>query len=493
MFQFISLIVSGLVGLFMIPIVINLLGQEYYGVLEIIISLMFINFFFELGLGSTLLRFIPFYEKQGEEELNGFLWTYIYFKSVLAFIAALAILIIGYNFDYLFNIGQTDSALVKKAVYIFALGIITSNFATFFSNTLKGLQRFDFAILPNIISQIVFLILISILNYKRADDVDILFVSILLFIITPLIRMVLSMFFIKKTIPFFLLNPVKPEKSKLKESFSFLKGMSLISLYAQLYKRTPKMILGAILNPISVAYWAIAERLYDPVENIGSSLTLPLIPMASSMNLDLRSKVNDVIIRITKVHFLLIAGISSFILLYINSFIRIWLSEDYLQVSNIVQFWFLPFIFPNEKILLMFYYAKGKTKLSQKLNVFKTFAGLIIGTLLVFKFNAVGFAFGLMLTSLITSIIYFKYLCSDFYLSFWSLFKRAYLAPYIILGFTLLINYYLIIYFQISNWIELILSVCIGVVIYFILILLSLNKTEKKYYKNVVLDIVKRN
>jgi len=483
-FQFISIAVTGMIGILVVPIIINLIGQEYYGVLEIILSLMFINFFFELGMGSTLLRFIPVYEKEGPKTLNEFLWTYLYFKSILALIATIVIFIIGYNFNHFFNLGHADAALVKNAVYIFALGILVSNIATFFSNTLKGLQRFDFAIIPEIISQVFFLILIYILSQKVAKNVDILNISFLMFILRPLIRIMTSMFFIKKIAPYIKFSPTKPQKRFFKESLNFLKGMSFIALFAQFYNKAPKLILGAMLNPVSVAYWGIAERLKNPIQQINSSLVRPLIPMASSMDLEQEHDIKAVIIRITKIHFLLIGGITSFVLLYINPFIELWLGVDYLYVGNIARIWFFPLILPNASVLLMFYYAKGKTKLSQNMNIFNSSLGLALGSILVLKFDALGMAYGLSISVTLISVVYFYYLCKEFHLSFWSLFKGAYLTSYSVVIISAIISILMINYTQIDSWIKLILSVAISIIIYLILIFLSLSRPEKDYYNN---------
>lgn len=485
-FQFISIMVTGIVGVLIVPIIIKLLGQEYYGVLEIILSLMFINFFFELGMGSTLLRYIPVYEKKGKQELSTFLWTYLYFKSTLALIASFIVLFVGFKFDVFFNIGHTDVALVKSSVYIFAIGIFITNIATFLSNTLKGFQRFDFAIIPDMIGQLMFLILTYILSLKGAKNVSVLDIALLMFIIRPMIRIIMGSFFLKKTTRKIIFRPIKPKVKYIKESFGFLKGMSLITIFAQLYNRGPKMIMGVLLNPVSIAYWGIAERLRGPIEQVNSSLIRPLIPMAASMSLDNRSKTNDLIIKITKVQFLLIGGISSFVILYINKFIEIWLSEEYLQVGSIIKIWLIPFILPSAGVLLMFYYARGKTRLSQNMNILNTFLGLLLGTFLMIKLDSVGFALGLIISTFITTIIYFYYLCNEFHISFWEILKGAYIYSYFVIGITIFLNYCIMNFIQIDSWSTLILASSIGLILYLIAILLSLNKEEKKLYKGLI-------
>jgi O-antigen/teichoic acid export membrane protein len=487
LFQFVSIIVTGLVGILVVPLIIELLGNEYFGVLEIIISLMFLNFFFELGMGSTVLRFVPVYEKEGNNALNGFLWSYLYLKTFLASVATIVIFAVGYNFDHIFNIGQTDVVLVKSAVYIFAVGILVTNIATFFSNTLKGFQRFDFAIIPNLISQLFFLGLIYILSFKEINDVDILNIAFLMFVIRPLISIFIAIFFIKKTNSNISFYPARLQKRFLKESFSFLKGMSFISLFSQFYNRAPKIILGIILNPISVACWGIAERLRSPIEQINSSLIRPLIPMASSMNLDDDfQKVAELIIKITKVHFLLIAGIGSFAVLYVDTFIDIWIGKDYFEVANIVKIWFISFILPNSSVLMMFYYAKGKTKLSQNVSVFISFFGLTLGYMLALKFDVKGFAFGLVLSSIFGSIVCFYYLCKEFFLDFWVIFKKSYLISYVVVILSMIVNFLLIHYFNPDNLYSFFSLLLFGLLVYISFIYFSLSYDEKKFYNNLI-------
>ena len=491
-FQFLNIIVKGFVGVLIVPIIINLIGQDYYGVLEIILSLMFINFFFELGMGSTLLRFIPVYHKEGDRVLNEFLWTYLYFKSFLAVTATIIIVIIGLNFNLLFNVGGSDMSLVQESVFLFAGGVFITNFASFFSNTLKGFQRFDFAVIPEIISQIFFLFLIYVFKFRGPANIDIINISILMFIVRPFIRIALSAVLIYIFIPYFhVFNPLRPKKRFLIESINFLKGMSFISLLAQFSNKAPKMILGAILNPVSVAYWGISERIKNPIQQINSSLLRPLIPMANSMQQNDQFSTNKLIVRITKIHFLLIGGLIFFILFYVDLFINLWLGNEYLYVADIIRVWFFPLILPNAGVLLMFYYAKGKTKLSQFLGMINSFLGIGLGSLLVFKFNGVGMAYGLSFSIVITTVIYFYYLCKEFELDFRKLFKEAYFPSYMVIIISFFLNFLITKFIVINNWFHLVVSVFIGVSVYFILNYFALDKSDKLYLQKIIKNIKK--
>ncbi|MFW6047475.1 MAG: oligosaccharide flippase family protein [Candidatus Woesearchaeota archaeon] len=491
-FQFINIFVKGLVGILIVPIIINLIGQEYYGVLEVILSLMFINFFFELGLGSTLLRFIPVYEKEGKETLNKFLWTYLYFKSGLAVVAALIIVVIGIKFDYFFNIGNSDITLVQQAVYIFAGGVFITNFATFFSNTLKGFQRFDYAIIPELISYLFFLILIYVLKYREISNVDIVNVAFLMFILRPIVRIILSIIFIKMSFPYVdLFSPWKPQKIFLKESMSFLGGMSFISILSQFTNKGPKLIIGAFLNPLSVAYWGIAQRLKNPIQQINSSLVRPLIPMGSSMNLDHQINIHQLIIRITKVHFVIIGGLVFFIMFYVGPFVKLWLGDGYLVVGDIVRIWFFPLILPNASIMMMFYYAKGKTKLSQHMGLIKSTFGLVLGSILLFEFGVVGMAYGLTISVVVTTFFHFYYLCKEFDLKFSNILVDAYFRPYIVLGILSTLNYFLICIVDLNNWIYFISTVLTSFIVYVYLNVLFLSKEDKKYFSKLIKNLIR--
>jgi len=490
-FQFINIVVTGIVGIVIVPIIIDFIGQNYYGILELILSLMIINFFFELGMGNTLLRFIPVYKKEGIIILNKFLWTYLYFKSFLVIIAFIIVIIIGFYFDSIFNVGDSNYILIQKSVFLFAIGIIISNFSGFIANILKGLQRFDLAIIPQLISNLVFLIVIYLLKKSGTDFVSIIHISFLMFILRPLIQLLFSIIFLKKTAPFINLIPVKLEIRFLKESFKYLKGMSLITLFAQLYNQAPKIIMGIMLNPTSVAYWGISERLRQPLKQINSSLITPLIPMASSMDLTNYKNISFLIIKITKVHFLVIGGIASFIFIFVNSFIKIWLSEEYLYVGEIIRIMLIPFLLPNASGLLMFYYAKGKTRLSQYTSFINSFVGLLLGSLLINKYDAAGFAVGLVFTAILTSIIGFYYLCKEFQISFYSIFSKAYLGLMLILGLIMVLNYSLTKYIEIDSWAKLIFTIVIGLIVYLSLVLFTLNREEKGYYKNLLYSVLK--
>jgi len=80
--QVLYILVSGIIGLALIPITINMLGKIQYGAFELILSLILIDAFLEFGLGSTLVKYIPEY-KIDIANLKTFFWSYYYIKLFL--------------------------------------------------------------------------------------------------------------------------------------------------------------------------------------------------------------------------------------------------------------------------------------------------------------------------------------------------------------------------------------------------------------------------
>ncbi|HFU75482.1 MAG TPA: lipopolysaccharide biosynthesis protein [Arcobacter sp.] len=446
--QTLFLITNGVLAIILVPILINMLGKINFGAFELIMSLVIVNFLLEFGLGSTLIKYIPEY-KEDETDLKKFIWSYFYFKMFITVIGALIISIIGYYFNTIFNVSMIENIdTLKASVYIFAFGILLNSVATFLQNILNGFVYFAQVNASKTISVILFFI-VAYAYYKFSSEYQIVEIAIIWFIIRPMIFILTVLFIYRKLNLMYLLVPQKFEYNFIRQTLKYLLGMSYITIIAQLYNRLPKIIFGIFLTPVYVGYWGIIERLKNPILSMQSAALRPLIPILSDKKHSSLSI--EKILQASRLSYLLIVGLTLLVIMNVELIILNWLGNDFMKVVELSKVLFLPSLFPAAGVLLMMYYAEGKTKINQLFITLNTSVGIMLSTILLILFEDIMFFTYAYIGVLITLNIVFllKYL-NYFKINVFLYFKKVVFPIGNIILFVIVIGYFVNIYIPIT-------------------------------------------
>jgi O-antigen/teichoic acid export membrane protein len=483
-FQVLSILITGIVSIALVPLIISLLGIEAYGVLEIIVSLAILNFVFEFGLGSTIIKYLLDFRNEGAETYNQFLWTYFNIKTSLAIIALLVSFVVALNFNLIFNsIPQPIIEKAKLSVVIFGIGIILSTWATYSMNMLKGLTRFDLANIVGIVSQLVTLSSVYFVKIALPTTIDIIYVSCILFILRPSVVLFTGMVLLLREDKNISFRPRGINRKVLNKTIGFLGGSSLITIVAQSINRGPKILIGMIQNPTAVAAWAIAEKLRNPIQQIQSSILRPLIPIGNLLS---SSKQTEMIIKINKYQMYLIGGVASMTIIFIPNFISIWIGDEFNESILIIRIWFLGYLLPNVGTMSMFYYSHGKTSLNLKFTLIYAVIGLPLGIYLTAIYGPVGFAIGLLAGQIVTMLFQLKYFTSYFSIRYSNLFLNSYLGPYITILLAGTINYFLSNLIQGDTLGHFIIIVATSCFVFMLSVLFTMTKQDKEIIHEVI-------
>jgi len=476
--------ISGILSLALLPILINMLGKIEYGAFELITSLMIINFLLEFGMGATLLKFIPEY-KENRLKLREFIWSYFYIKLLVTFIGIFFVVIIGYYFDNIFQINQiTNITDLKFSVYIFALGILLSSISTFFENILKGFIYFAQINIAKISVTILFF-LICYSYYSYFDTYSIIHISIIWFVIRPILLIITMLSLLFKLDLFMILIPSKFKIELIKPTFKYLFGMSYISIVAQLYNKLPKVILGIFLGPIYVGYWGVIERVKRPILDIQNAILKPLIPLLSDKKQKKLSR--EKIFQASRLNSIVISFLAIVVLVNIDMMIHFWIGEDFASVASFIKIIFLPFVAPTSGILLMMYYAEGETKINRNFLTLNTTISLILGTTLLFIYEDLL----LFIYAYTFTIIILVFINIFSYLKYFKINANDYIKNVMIPLLLLVIGSFSVSYYLISlipfTLLGLIINLFITSVIYMIFVLLVMPEEDRIFIKSLIL------
>ena len=488
-YQLLNVFISGFIAIAIVPIIIKNIGKTTYGIWEIILSLEMVNSFFELGFGSAVVKYTLHYIEKGKNYFNKFLWTFIYIKLSFTILIIMIVVTLGFYFEKIFNDIPLDQIKsIKTVIAIYSVGLILRNIAGVFDNIIKGMILFHISVFTNLASRIIYFLLVIVV-FKYHQDAGIVELAVISFIVIPLITGAMILNWIRIKMPELSLIPSLPSKKIIINTFSFWGRISLISVIAQINSQGLKLILGMITNPVAVAYFAIANKVKAPLTQINSSLLRPLVPAGSQLAKNDKLKVNELLCKIAKMQSLIIVAGAVLLILYIRSFIMLWLGQSFTEVIDVVKYLMIPVLFPSFGALLMFYYSEGKTRISLFLNSFATVSVITLSLILQHYYGLMGFVLGIAISGVVTSMIGVILYCKNYKMKISEYLKNAYLQTYLCvlvmyLGTKIILNYV-----DAVNWFLFVGLCAISISIYIVCLFIIIPKKEMKRMINMVVRL----
>lgn len=256
------------VALFSIPVLIQGLGTDRFGVLSIV--WMIIGYFslFDFGVGRALTQLVA--KKLGDEDHTGLVplvWT----ASILLFVfglvgTALMELLAPWLVKDVLKLPTQLLIETKESIAYLAISIPIVISATALRGVLEAYQRFDLVNIVRIpMGVLTFLGPVAILPFShRLQDV------VLVLLVIRLLLWILNFYLCIKVMPN-LLKEFKFDKTAVKPLITFGGWMTVSNVVAPLMNYMDRFIIGYLLTVSAVAYYTTS---YDMVTK------LFIIPMA---------------------------------------------------------------------------------------------------------------------------------------------------------------------------------------------------------------------
>lgn len=272
-----SLGVNVVTGFILSPFIVHHLGDEAFGLWILIFSVTGYYGLFDLGIRSSIVRYVAKYWATGEnDELNSLVNTAMFSYSAIATVAMSVTLISAYYVNSIFKIqpqfvGTARSLLLMVGTAIslgFPLGV--------FGGILEGLQRFHVTNFTNITSTILRTVLIILALEHGGGLLSVALITVAL----PLINQMVNAIFVFRHLHL-LISPRYVNRNTMKLIAGYSGTTFLIIIGGRLRFKTDAMVIGTFVSAAAITYFTIGSRLVDYASEVVSSLAQIFIPMSS--------------------------------------------------------------------------------------------------------------------------------------------------------------------------------------------------------------------
>lgn len=351
-----SIFVNIVIGLIYTPIMLRLLGQSEFGLYSLIGSMVGYLSILDLGLGNAIVRYTARNRVVGDSEaeanLNG---MFVALYCVIGLLTVIIGTVLYLNLDNMF--GATLSVLELQKAKIMTLLLIFNFAVSFplgvFGSIIQAYEKFVFFKLLAIARSLLNPLMILPLLVWGYGAVAMVVVQTILNLSFLLVNMVYCLKKLNVKIHF-----GKYDWSLLMEIAGYSFFIFLNIIVDKIYWSTGQFILGIVSGTVLVAIYAVAMNLntmYIMFSTAVSGVLLPRITMMVANDAS-NEALSELMVRIGRVQYVVMAYILSGFILFGQAFINLWAGENYRDAYRIVLLVMIPITVPliqNVGILIL--------------------------------------------------------------------------------------------------------------------------------------------
>lgn len=402
-----------IIGLCSIPLLLNKLGLERFGILSMIWVIIGYFSIFDFGIGRALTYEVSKAKKQdlgsiSYEKLNSGI-KFTFFAGV---IGGLVLIFLSHPISHKWL--DVSKGLKQEFKYSLIVSGLALPFVTTTSGVkgiIEGLEDFK---LINIIK-----VIMGVTNFLFPLFVSLLFgpnlflITISLFISRVISQIIHIIFLARKSFNLKKLFTIKSSNSF--ERFDILRfgfWMTLSNIVSPLMINSDRFVISHFLGADEVSYYSVPFDLVIRALVIPAAFSATLFPRFNS---EIVNNPNNALKIYSKSLFrMTLISILLFIVLTLVSFygLKIWISDSFSKESTLIMFILSFGIFFNSmaQIPYTFLQSLGKVKLTAIIHIFEFFGYSIILIFLVHRFGIIGAAWSFVLRVFIDFLllVYFQ-------------------------------------------------------------------------------------
>lgn len=469
--SYINMAIGSLIPMFYTPIMLELLGQNEYGLFKLAGSVTSYLSLISFGIGSAVVRYFTKYiaegDKEGEENIYGL------FNIIFSIIAAVAVIVgvaISFSLHLFYSNALDETQLFEMRILVIVLTINTAiSFLCSPQNAaVTSHEKFIFLQIINILTTVITPVVNLVVLFMGFKSIGLVVSSLLISIV---VRIVYACY-IKSTLQ------IKPRynnlpKNLIKEILGFSFWIFVANIVSQLYNTTDTLIIGAIpaLATAGVAVYNIGITFNSMMFNFTVGISSVLTPKVNKMVFSQsdNSELTDLLIRVGRIQGYIVALVCTGFVAFGRQFINLWAGDGYQEAYLVAIFTMIPACVPlMQSVALSIVVARNKHRFRSLVYLGIAIANVAGTILCVNQFGIVGAALVTGLANfvgqgMIMNWYYWKKMKLDIP-RFWKCIANIFIIPVSLAILVLFVSKFI----NFNSWIVFLLGVVVYVLIFFV-------------------------
>src|ERR1022692_53229 len=325
-----SLGINVSLGLVLSPFILHRLGDTAFGIWALILSITGYYGLFDLGIGSSVIRFVSKYTATGEqEELAKIINTSLFTYSCIGVLSLMVTVTAASQIGRMFHVPPEFVATARWLLLMVGAAVALGFPFGIFGGFLEGLQRFYILNFTNIAANLLRAGLI-VISLKHGGGI----LAVALITVTlPLLAAIARGFFALSYCPVpFALKYV--DRATLRRIANYSGITFMIMIAAQLKFKTDEIVIGSFMSLAAITYFNVGARIVDYAGMVVRTLSQIFVPMTSqSEALGEMGRLRKIFLLGNRVCAMTIFPICAVLVILGKSIIEVWMGKKYVDAS----------------------------------------------------------------------------------------------------------------------------------------------------------------
>ncbi len=362
-----------LTGLILVKVIIHFAGTEIYGVYTLVMAVAGFSGMVELGIGSSIARYVSQYRDSDAVLTSQYLVTSITILGTLGAIGGCIMFVFSFSSDLsLIGIDDSHIVLAQSLLRVSSLNFLSLLLLSSFSAVLQAYFLFTtlnyIQISKSIVTVVAAYLILSnnlgfVLFFQTIAIINIITLIIIISIVMRLdgVKVHSSMF----------------ETKLLKSILGFSSLIFINNLFSSAYYQIDKFVVSNHVGAINLPYYSVPFGVSTYILSVAGTLMNFVFPYASKINgLSDRKEMASIYSKSMKLGIIVATILCCVALLGGMIYLKYWIGGDFFEKSYI-QMSILPFVFYFSAIGMVpyhFYNGMGKPQI----NLISSIAGSIL-------------------------------------------------------------------------------------------------------------------
>ncbi len=449
------------VGILLSPYIIHHLGDEAYGIWVLVFSLTGYYGLFDLGIRSSIIRFVSKYRAVDDQNeltklLNTTLFGYIGVAMLLLTLTGVGAVYV----DRLFHVAPALTSTVRWVFVMVGASLALGFPLGMFGGVLEGLQRFYWLNMTNVLAMLVRAALTVVALHYGYGLLMVTFITVLLPMISAVVRMLVV----------FRLLPIRyglqyVSRSSLRQVGNYGAVTFMIIVAARLRFKTDAMVIGAFLSSSAITFFSIGARPVDYAAEIVSSLAQIFTPMSSHFDArGDRQTLRNIFVLGNRACALVMFPLTAVLLVLGKAIIEVWVGAKYVSSYPVMVVLLIPVAIwsaqaTSGRVLM----GMGRHKTLAMVTLGEGIANLVLSIVLVQRFGILGDAFGTAIPLFLTCTLFLpRHLCKELEVPVGHFLVEAYSLPLSLSAVLAIVLFGLQSWFRAHNYWQLLFQIGVG-------------------------------
>lgn len=404
-FNWFGTIANMAVGFFLSPFIVHRLGNVAFGVWGLAISVVAYMGLLDLGLQSSVLRFINKGHAQGDhrgasDAISAAIWV----RLQISVAVGLLTIIVAWIFPHIFKVPPDLARAAQLAVFLIGVKTALNMSVGVFGAVLTGLNRYD---LQNAVSLVQTAIRVVGVVFVLLTGHGIVAIAVCE-LIAAIVSNTLLIIVARRLYPELRVELKRPHRTTLRPLWAYSAYAFLTTVAVQLVYQTDNLVVGKYVSIAAVTFYMVGNSLCSYANQVVEGIGGTFVPAASTYEAsgDKRS-----LLKLYKngTRAVLATSLPVMITLILrgSTFIGLWMGPEYARTSGMVLLILCVariFNFANRTAAAVAFGIE-KHKIPAIWAISEGVTNLVLSIILAHWFGIYGVAIGTLIPSLVVQLI----------------------------------------------------------------------------------------